>query len=302
MLDEWEATGEEAWQLHGGGKRSRWTCTPPTVAVLRDDPEPLLDGWEGCRTDQWVATAINVTSLQRHIPDVFELGSDLLFLSETRVPAEGVIDMQSAAQKVGYALQFGNPVARTADRGRPQWGGVALACQGHMKLELIHPSAYGAMQEFFESSQFVAGWVTPPDDSYCLLACSYYGRCGHTDHSEQLVTKMAEWIGQMEVDYWIAGGDLNLTIEECTALQQWIGLGRCHHAVRAANGESQHTCLHGHGREIDHLLISPRMYAMLTTCPGGYCFGGADTSASPLCIQHGRRTGALLHPSSLPVA
>ena len=156
LLDGWEATDDDAWRLNGGGRRSRWTCTPPPAADLHDQ-EPLEEGWESCRADQWVATAINVTCLQCHSPDIFELGSDLLFLSETRVPEEGTRDMAVAAQRVGYNLQFGCPVPRIADRGRPQWGGVALACQGHMKLELLHPSQYGVMQEFYESSQFVAG-------------------------------------------------------------------------------------------------------------------------------------------------
>ena len=100
----------------------------------------------GLGADQWTTMALSVTSLRSHNQAIYELGGDLLLLTETRTPADSTGDLMAAAQRMGYSLRFGQPVPRGPDRNRPCFGGVAIAAQGHLKLELLRSTQYGIMQ------------------------------------------------------------------------------------------------------------------------------------------------------------
>ena len=251
--------------IRGGGRRAHVVCTAPIEEALCRDSEPCLDGWEGCRADHWTALSLNVISLRSHSPAIYELGGDLLFLTEVRVTEDQSGDMEAAAQRVGYSLKLGHPVPRGPDRGRPHFGGVALAAQGHMKIESIAPHAYGEMTACYERAQFCAAWVAPPDESQCILACSIYGKSGQMEETEVMLTHLSTWLAREGGHHWIIGGDLNVEIEDSPALQTMLHRGQGYHAVRAFGGERQATCMQGAWHsEIDHILVSPSMMQSLT--------------------------------------
>ena len=200
-------------------------------------------------------TAVNVTSLHRHLDTVLTAGWDVIGVSETKVAEPDIRSIEGRIHAAGYEVVWGVPpplVQSGAGLAAQQRGVAVLVRRPIVATEEPVPEQ---LLPWVQEARCVNTRITLAS-GHSLICIVAYGSANKEQDAEALVQDVLEYVNETS-DSWIFVGDFNLEVEHSPVLTGALNMNRAFSPLIGVHGPDHAcTCTRGAGTRIDHVLLS----------------------------------------------